>query len=588
MPALSDVITLARLASMADAKTFARGKAYFHDGAVGLLDERDGVLHADVRGTYRYHVMLSATEDGHLGYACSCPVGEDNVFCKHAVAVGLSWLENSGEEVFHAEEPAPAKPRRKRKTYTEQLQEYLATLDAPALRVWLLEAVEADRGLRDRLLLEAKSANAGGLAEMKAVVRQITRVSGYLDWQEAGNFGDGVFRLAGMLAQWLGGPQAHHVVELAELAIETAEHSLGQIDDSSGGVMPAILELAQVHRRACEQTRPDAVALAERLFRFQTQGSWDTFYNVLPDYREALGEAGLRRYRELVVSAWDALPALHDEHGKGRSWDSPRLQLEHAMATLAEEDGDLDAWVRVKAKDLSGPHRYLQIAQMLSERGRFDDAQDWGERGLGAFGQDVRLLTFCTEEALRRRDFAKADSLAWQRFTVRPCADAFAGLMAVAQRTGNQPQAREQALQHLWERAARDERSASANKQRRFWPAPARGELVAIFLAQGDVDTAWTTFNGGPVPLSLWRPMADARAKVHPHEAIGLYHKLLPVTVDQGAGNARYEGAFEIVRVIQQLRLALGEAAVFAEELAQIKATYRAKRNFMRLLERLG
>ncbi len=88
-----------------------------------------------------------------------------------------------------------------------------------------------------------------------------------------------------------------------ELAIAGAEESLEQIDDSNGEAMPAIQLLAEVHRRACQQRRPDPVEPAERLFHLQTEGSWDTFYDVLPDYREPLGNAGLRGYQELVEMA---------------------------------------------------------------------------------------------------------------------------------------------------------------------------------------------------------------------------------------------------------------------------------------------
>jgi len=114
---LSEVLTLAEVQSPADTKTFARGKAYSHDGAVSRLEERDGAVHASVRGTHRYRVELAVDDDGELAYDCTCPVGDDGVFCKHTVAVALSWLENSGEEVFHAEEAVPGKPRKKRKTY---------------------------------------------------------------------------------------------------------------------------------------------------------------------------------------------------------------------------------------------------------------------------------------------------------------------------------------------------------------------------------------------------------------------------------------------------------------------------------------
>ncbi|CCF98499.1 hypothetical protein B7R77_13390 [Ralstonia solanacearum K60] len=582
MPELFDVMTLAKLTSMADSKTFARGKAYFIDGAVGRLGERKGVVHAEVQGTYRYRVELGVAQDGSLDYQCNCPVGDDGVFCKHAVAVALSWLENNGEEVFRADDAEPAKPRRKRKTYSEQIQDYLATLDVPALQGWLMDAVERDRGLRDRLLLQAKSERAGGLAEMKAAVRQACTVSRFLDWREAGSYGDNLAHLAQLMHQWLRGPNAHHVVELAELAIASAEHSLEQIDDSNGEVMPSILQLAEVHLRACEQTRPDAVQLAERLFRFQTEGDWDTFLDILPRYRAALGEAGLARYRGLVESAWDALPALQGERASRRAWDGRRFRLEEAMTVLADLDGDIDAWVRIKAKDLSGPHRYLQIAQALCQHGRSGDALAWAERGLQACGHAPELLTFCIQEALNRGDSIKADVLAWERFAPHPSASAFAALMAVARQTGSQPLVRQRALQHLWQQVEHEEKATK--RQRGFWRVPARDEIVSIFLAEGDIDAAWSAFNGGPVATALWQPMAAARAKTHPHEAIALYHRLLPVVVEEGTRNARYESAFEIVHAIQQLRLAQAEHAAFADELADIKAAYRAKRNFMRLL----
>src|SRR6202051_3996039 len=141
---LRDVITLAEIRSLADLKTFTRGKAYFHDGPVSRLDERDGVLRANVKGTHRYSVELGVGDDGELTYECDCPVGEDGIFCKHAVAVALSWLENVGEEVFHPDESESAKTRKKRKTDEELISEYVATLDEDTVRELFLEAVERD------------------------------------------------------------------------------------------------------------------------------------------------------------------------------------------------------------------------------------------------------------------------------------------------------------------------------------------------------------------------------------------------------------------------------------------------------------
>ncbi|AOK47983.1 hypothetical protein WT60_14825 [Burkholderia sp. MSMB617WGS] len=585
---LSEVLTLAEVQSLADTKTFARGKAYFHEGVVSRLEERGGAVHATVRGTHRYRVELGVDDDGELAYDCTCPVGDDGVFCKHAVAVALAWLENSGGEVFHAEEAAPGKPRKKRKTYEEVIREYVATLDKNELQELLLEAIERDLSFRDKLLFAARATGASDLPGMKAAVRQATRLSRPLDWREASAYGDGLMSLADMLRRRLHGPHAAQVVELSELAIAGAETSLEQIDDSGGDVMPAILELASVHLDACKLTVPDPVKLAERLFRFQTEGKWDTFYNVLPAYAEPLGKNGLSRYRELVNEAWEALPALAPDKEYRRSHDSPRMQLERAMGALAELDGDVDALIRIYSKDLSSPYRFLLVAELCVKHGRPDEGLAWAERGIKESGKshDQRLLDFCIDAYLRRSEFDKADAFAWRRFEMRPTAEAFPALMKVATATGRHDETRERTLTHLW--ALVREEEAAAKSKRNVWQRSTRTELVRIFLAGKENDAAWETFTGGPVVMQLWPEMAAVRGKTHPHDAIALYHRLLPVAAESGTRNARYDEAFEIVRAIGMLRAKLDERAEFTRELEEIRAAYRAKRNFIKLLAKLS
>ncbi|PXX35428.1 MULTISPECIES: SWIM zinc finger domain-containing protein [Burkholderia] len=586
---LADVITLASIRELADPKSFARGEAYYHDGVVSRLTERDGSVSATVRGTYRYHVELAADDDGTLDYSCNCPVGEDEVFCKHAVAVALSWLENSGEEVFHRDVPETVRPRRKRKTYAELIHEYLATLDADALRNWLLDAAERDRSLRDRLLFEARAANADDISSLKAAVRQLARVARPLGWDEAHLYGENLFELAGMLRRQLDGPHAVHVVELTELAIADAEASLEQIDDSDGSVAPGFHELAELHLDACRRTRPDAVQLAERLFRLQVDGQWDTFRGVLPAYAEPLGDAGLSRYRELAEHQWAALPPLPAGRDDRRSYDSVRLNLEHAMESLARHDGDVDALIRIWSKDLSASYRFAQIAELCAEHGRFDEGLAWAERGLREAGdrRDLRLLGFCIDEYLRRREFDRADELAWQRFDDHPTAEAFSALMKVAKVTKRRDAVRERAVSHLLSLARSQEAPTRAGHARRGWQPSARTELVKLLLAEKDDAAAWDAFRGGPVETGIWPAMAAARAKTHPADAIALYHRLLPIAVERGAGGARYDEAFRVVQAIGALRAAQRQKAEFDMELDAVRKTYRAKRNFIKLLATL-
>ena len=560
--------------------------AYFHDGAVGLLDADEYEVRASVKGTQRYRVRLTAGTDGELEYECDCPVGDDGTFCKHAVAVALSWLENAGEEVFEPSENESAKPRKKRKTHDEQIREYLETLDEIALRGWLIEAADRDRGIRDKLLFSAKAAARGDVASLNSVVRQATRASGFVDWREAGDYADRLADLAQMLEARVadGDPK---LVNIIEQAIAQAEDALGNIDDSDGSVMPAIMELREVHERACNNLNLDPVALAERLFRFQTTGDRDTFHSVLPSYERALGQSGFERYRELVEAAWKRFPALGPEAFRTH-FDSGRHRVEHAMEELVALSGDVDALVAVKAHNLSSPHAFLELAGILKHHCRHDEALAWAEKGIAAFGSERLddLVKFCIDEHLRRGDADSVESLAWQRFVRQPGSDAHFELVHVAKRIGRADELTTSALQHLWQ-LVRTEEAPNA-KRLPSWQPPVRSALVAIHLRQKEADKAWEAFCGGPVDIRLWDKVAAVRGMTHPEEAVALYKKLLPHVVTAGTRGAQYGEAFEIVKAIQELRAAQKQNALFGQELADLRITWKAKRNFIKLLATLG
>lgn len=70
---------------------FERGKAYFQEGRVVELARKDGSVVAKVKGTESYAVRIWMHEDS-LAYSCSCPMGQERWFCKHAVAVALAFV----------------------------------------------------------------------------------------------------------------------------------------------------------------------------------------------------------------------------------------------------------------------------------------------------------------------------------------------------------------------------------------------------------------------------------------------------------------------------------------------------------------
>ncbi len=579
---LASLLTLDLIQTLAGAKSYARGLAYFHEGAVGLLEEDGHTVTAAVQGTHRYHVSLSVSEE-ELEYDCTCPVGADGLFCKHAVALALSWLENSGEETFPPNDTA--KPKKKRMTKAEQLRQYLETLPEAKLRDLLMDAAERDRSFRDKLLIAAQSATSKGIADLRGIVNQATRVNRYDE--DAYNYAERLNDLADLLETRIDDGDAE-LVELIEDAILQAEGGQEQIDDSEGDTYSGIERLSEVHLRACQRLNPDPVELAERLFEYQMQGGSEAFYTILPDYAAALGETGHARYEDLVLENWNKLPGLTAGNSISQSWDAHRSRLESAMKALATRRGDVETLIAVYRRDLSTPRNYLRLAGLLKEHQRFDEALACIEEGIASFpkgyGQED-LIVFAIEEYVRRKNYDAVEKLAWERFERRPGDSEFFELLKTAEQINRLDTLRQRAMSFLEARVAREE--ASGQKPT-AWLHASRDTLLEIHLAEKNAEAMWATLKGGPTSSSLWEKCADLRGKTHPEDAIPLYFKLLPTAVSQGSNNARYDSAFRIVQSIGKLRKTQDRVADFKQELARIRLEYKAKRNFIKLLSVLG
>ena len=129
---LTRLLNEAALEELAGERAFDRGADYFADGHVGGLKEENGAITAKVRGTYDYRVKLWA-EDEELAFECTCPVGQDSVFCKHCVAAGLAWLDRCKQK------SSVSNPRDKREVTDEEIRAHLMALDKGVLVDFVLE-----------------------------------------------------------------------------------------------------------------------------------------------------------------------------------------------------------------------------------------------------------------------------------------------------------------------------------------------------------------------------------------------------------------------------------------------------------------
>jgi uncharacterized Zn finger protein len=407
-------MNLHRLKNLTNDRSFARGEAYFNEGRVSNLAEREGVLTAVVSGQKDYRVELQL-EDGEIEYSCDCPVGLDGEFCKHLVAAGLAWIKP------HLK-PTPRTGKKTRETTQDKIQEFLKLQDKSTLIQLLAEEAAENRSLRERLLLQAARVNSQGvdLAAYRQAIARATRTNGFVDYYGAPDYARRVQQVIDSIAALAEDGHPVAVIQLTEYLFTKLENAIGHMDDSDGYMGGILPELHDLHHRACLKAKPDPVTLAQRLFAWEIKSDWEIFYGSARNYADVFGSEGLAEYRRLAESQWSHIRPL----GPGDKDDevsNKRFRVTSMMEALARQTGNPEAIVEVKRRDLSHSYSYLQIAEIYSEAGENDKALDWAEEGLKSFPRhDSRLIEFVVHEYHRRSQHDEAMRLIWEQFVEAP------------------------------------------------------------------------------------------------------------------------------------------------------------------------
>src|SRR5580692_9032287 len=160
-------LTRADVQRAAGRKSFDRALDYL--GEVADLEITPAEITATVRGGRAYDVRLRPGPRGLAG-TCSCPQGQEGLFCKHCAAVGLVALED-GAGQLSAGEPGPAAAARARRA---ALAGWLESLSRPELLAELRGLLDGDRDLRRRFELRV-AARGGDAGAVRRLVLDLAR-----------------------------------------------------------------------------------------------------------------------------------------------------------------------------------------------------------------------------------------------------------------------------------------------------------------------------------------------------------------------------------------------------------------------------
>jgi uncharacterized Zn finger protein len=284
-------------------------------------------------------------------------------------------------------------------------------------------------------------------------------------------------------------------------------------------------------------------------------------------YAEALGEAGVQRYRDVAEQAWsNAEPTQNDAR-----WVIGNI-LEH----LAGDD--VDRRVEIIARDLTSITAYLTIVEALDRAGRHDEAAMWAERAVDEFPDTVddELFDLVARRYIEQGKAAKAAELRMRQLQHFPSLERYRLLAVAARAAGRWPALRNDALRVV-------------DNERKRMHSENCSLRVEIALWENDIDTAWQYANTGRCDLKLLVRLAPALVPYSGDDAFACYRRIVQDILDDREDSARLAAkeAIAHVRTILQLLENRGRDSERAVYLDYLRAQHGKKRHFMALLDGL-
>ncbi len=592
-PSAEDFLNRPLLRQLAGEPAYVAGEEYVGEGRVQQVQFGPERVTAKVAGQRVYGVKIWRAR-GELRFSCSCPTGREDKVCKHAVAVGLTWIISA--EQGTAPQPANAKDAQAR----EKLGRHLHGLDRDRLVSLLLEATDYDDILRRRLQMEIIGVAAPrpgtsrpDFAAYRQILRDALQAPDYVDYDAMPDYVHGVAEAIHPLSGLLRTGHAASVVDLVEFALVELDRAIEMLDASDGSLNAVYDDLQLLHLEACRAARPDQAQLALRLLHYELEGGLGVFNNAVKTYAEILGPKGLAAWRASLLRQWSELPALAPTPPGGgnaapSSIDYRRFQVQSLMETLAASEDDHEAFNKIKQRDLSSPHDFLSLAEWHQAAGRNTEGIAWAEHGLQAFPEmddHAGLRDFLVQAYHPAGRHDEAAALVWARFASSQTLEHYRQLkQSVSESNAGWPVWQERALQLTRQEI---ERTRLLYRERTWTDEPDHSLVVEFLLDDGAEEDAWIEAKTGGCRPELWLRLAGRRERTHPADALAVYQTQLGPTIAQGGPRA-YKEAIDLLTRISALLEEMGRAAEYDLYRAEVRATHRQKRNFVKLLDASG
>lgn len=549
-------VDLEALKSFASPQSWQRGEDYFRKGLVRVVERNSVQFFAEVSGSKRYQVRLVADGTQALTYYCTCPVNADGECCKHIVAAALAANDKEQSSIQNGVNP---------------LKDFLHAQPVSWLAEVLCQLAEMYPDIAKQLLVQQQLASNLDANAIKKTISGMIGRPRFMDYRQSREFSCKVRDLCTTLQQILVSGKSGLCVSLCEYALERLIKIYEQGDDSGGYLGGEIAVLGDIYLKASLAATEQEKTKPSQFLKLLLVDSW----GFVPDedWGRVLGEQGAADLVRKIEAEW---AKLKPNNTIGH-YDTHTYKITHLMKMLAEERGDFDLLVRIYSQDLHLPYAYTKIIDLCLKYSRQREALQWAERAVKAHPRSNDLRTQLAQ--MYERDGLQNESLEliWQNFLNSPSEDTYLTLKhhAGLEWSTWRSKALEKMVGAEQAMFARYQKHGSVNAGR-----PNASLRATCLLAEDAIDEVRELLHGHQVQSGILYQLALKLHTTHNQEAVNHMKEVIAETMCQ-SNNQAYDQAFKFLKIMQPWM----EAGYFTQYLSELRSRYKAKRNFIALIQ---